>query len=876
MAENTQGNVVVKINGKEVENTLRAIQREARVLRADLRNMTIGTDEYNRTARQLGATEQYLRRHTQALSNMANEGGRLRGLRNILSGVGQNLFGGTQIGSAIIGGAGPIGLLTAGVGGLFSIIRGGLGTMREFESALTALRVRTGITKEGVDELKTGAIELARAYGEAPAAIVKAFGEAASARPDLVGNTEALKQFTEQALILTKISGGELNDEIKNLSTIMNTNGIITEDAAKTVDILVGASQRGAKEVPFLAAAMEKIGGAAVSANVGLEEQAAVIEVLGEKMTSSAETAGTNVRNILITLQNEWSKSNEGPFNFGQALDQLQPSVNDITTLTKLFGKENAVAAQTLLQNRERIDELTTSIGSFQGSQGLANETLRTTDGQLSILSAKWDSMWASMTDEDGVITGIVGGLNMVIDAIGEAYNDVVRFFRTIFDNEALLRDEAAAQAQKTADGLIAKTRAIAQADLNDAKARLEKQKQVLTTLQEGTAEYQRALNTIEAMTNAIAEQEQVEAKREAARKQALVDAKNAHAANDQQQEAAAKKREQEQLAELKRQRDLIDYENDKIKLLKTRGLERGDFGDLLSDPLQEKSDQEIAAEKEATFRDGLAIQLELYKQHQKELTAAAEQEEKDRQMKTIAKAADMYEQIGSAAFDILGASIDKRTNRELNNLEEQKKKGIITEEEYEKRKEEIQKAAFIKKKRLDTAEALINGAVAITKTLATLGWPLGAASVIATGLQTAAQVAVIQAQEFGDGGMVEGPSHLMGGVPILAEGKEYIIRKRSVNPQTLPVLRAINETGAIPQINYARVNEGISISRGVSSPSPDNTREARPEGWTESMMEMFFQKLTKELNSKEVKFVQQHYDEFTERSETIKSKVNI
>ena len=48
-------------------------------------------------------------------------------------------------------------------------------------------------------------------------------------------------------------------------------------------------------------------------------------------------------------------------------------------------------------------------------------------------------------------------------------------------------------------------------------------------------------------------------------------------------------------------------------------------------------------------------------------------------------------------------------------------------------------------------------------------------------------------------GGYLEGNSHGMGGIPIEAEGGEYIIKKDSVNRSTLDMLEYINEYGDLP-----------------------------------------------------------------------------
>ena len=49
------------------------------------------------------------------------------------------------------------------------------------------------------------------------------------------------------------------------------------------------------------------------------------------------------------------------------------------------------------------------------------------------------------------------------------------------------------------------------------------------------------------------------------------------------------------------------------------------------------------------------------------------------------------------------------------------------------------------------------------------------------------------------DGGFLNGASHEQGGIPIEAEGGEFIIKKDSVNRSTLDMLEYINEHGDVP-----------------------------------------------------------------------------
>ena len=56
--------------------------------------------------------------------------------------------------------------------------------------------------------------------------------------------------------------------------------------------------------------------------------------------------------------------------------------------------------------------------------------------------------------------------------------------------------------------------------------------------------------------------------------------------------------------------------------------------------------------------------------------------------------------------------------------------------------------------------------------------------------------------KKYNIGGNINGPSHDNGGVIIEAEGGEYIINNKSVNPQTEAVLEYINKYGKLPTLD--------------------------------------------------------------------------
>ena len=59
--------------------------------------------------------------------------------------------------------------------------------------------------------------------------------------------------------------------------------------------------------------------------------------------------------------------------------------------------------------------------------------------------------------------------------------------------------------------------------------------------------------------------------------------------------------------------------------------------------------------------------------------------------------------------------------------------------------------------------------------------------------------------KKYKKGGMMNGPSHDKGGIPIEVEGGEYVVKKDSVNASTEPFLEYINQHGKLPRSIDAR-----------------------------------------------------------------------
>jgi TP901 family phage tail tape measure protein len=308
-------------------------------------------------------------------------------LKKLDSTVGDNFRNVGNYDSAVGKLRGGLTRLAAGFG-VFEAVKFGGRTIMDFETSIADLSAVTGQTGNDLKFLEDKAIEFSKAYGTSAKDVSEAFKLAGSARPELLKNGDALAKITEQALILSKASGDDVPTSIANLTGTLNAFNMPATEAGSVMDILASAAQQGAQEIPYLNEAFTKFGGVAANAGIGIAESAAAVEILGEKMPE-ASVAGNNLKNIMIILQTNAAKQGREFKGLTEELAMMQPNLKNVTELEKLFGKENLLAAQTLIGQTDRLKEFSGALGESGTAQEQANTKSKT-------LSEAWNRLKAN------------------------------------------------------------------------------------------------------------------------------------------------------------------------------------------------------------------------------------------------------------------------------------------------------------------------------------------------------------------------------------------------------------------------------------------------------------------------------------------------
>jgi TP901 family phage tail tape measure protein len=273
-----------------------------------------------------------------------------------------------------------------------------------FEEQVSNLSAITGAVGEDLDFLANKAIELGGATTKSSIATVEAFKLIASAKPELLSNAAALASVTEEAIALSEASGLELPQAATSLTDALNQFGLAADQSSRVINVLAAGSKFAAAEIPDLTMSLKEFGGVAESLNISLEESAAAVETLSSKGLKGAR-AGINLRNVFLKLGAGVDKYNPKVVGLSTALENLSEIQDDTTKLTKMFGRQNVLAAQTLIKQRNTVDDLTQSL---TGTNIAYEQQAVNTDNLISDykkLTSAWEKLVLNLNQGSGSIS---------------------------------------------------------------------------------------------------------------------------------------------------------------------------------------------------------------------------------------------------------------------------------------------------------------------------------------------------------------------------------------------------------------------------------------------------------------------------------------
>ena len=421
--------VTLEVDGKQAINQLGKLEMEAKQLAIDLKMAKKGTQEYadankklkeaeaqikavrqqlgltGMTMTQLSRYQRELRKEIQNTTTAGTE--RYRELRSELLRVNQVLQQqrqGLQGTTSFFGGlkgsikelASSAGIML-GLAGAFEAIRKSFTVATDFEQSMSNLSAITGATGEQLKQLEEGARKIGATTSLSAQQAADAFTIIASKKPELLENNAALIATTESAILLAEAAGIELPEAADALTNSLNQFGVSADESNRFVNVLAAGAKFGAGEINYLNDAVKRFGPIASEMNISFEQSVAMMEVFAEKGIES-EKAGTQFRNILVKLASGADETNPAIVGMTTALQNLGKQQLDTAELAKMFGNENLVAAQIMINSSARFVDLTQKVTGTSVAMDQARVRLDNFKGD-------WKSLM-SITEEYMIVIG--------------------------------------------------------------------------------------------------------------------------------------------------------------------------------------------------------------------------------------------------------------------------------------------------------------------------------------------------------------------------------------------------------------------------------------------------------------------------------------
>lgn len=400
----TRGVLREKVAVDQMVNRLKYLQDE----HAKIRNAMAATDS-KATRASLQQQEKAVAEEKRLLYQLAKEQDAVltqgAGAKAGILGVGRNLINNLPM----------VGMgATAAIGAAFGAA---VGKGSEFQDSEKELSAITGVVGADLESLSQKARELGPRFGLEAAGGLDAFKLAISALgPSIAQDQAALKEMGTDILTLAKAGGVDAPQATSTLTDTLNQFGLATGTAAeqaaqmtRITNVMAASAKVGAAEVPDLGASMKVVGTIARQAGLNVEQTAAMIEVFSQAGIRGGE-AGTGLRNVLMNMSAGTKEASDALEMVGLKFKDINPRVVGLDVgldrlrtaylklnnpvaqagfLQHMFGKENAAAANIMMNGVETYRSFTQQVTGTNEATSQAATRMETFSAKVGVLKAK-------------------------------------------------------------------------------------------------------------------------------------------------------------------------------------------------------------------------------------------------------------------------------------------------------------------------------------------------------------------------------------------------------------------------------------------------------------------------------------------------------
>lgn len=312
--------------------------------------------------------------------------------------------------------AGSLGIAVSSVALFKDAIKNNVQTAMEFEDSISKLSSLTGLVGDDLGKLKGYAIELGGSTTQSASQVAQAFMLIGSQKPELLKDSEALRDVTKAAITLGEAANIDVTEAAKALTASLNIMGEGADQANRYINVLAAGSKEGSVDIAGLTEIVFKAGQAATMNKLPFEQLIAVAELIGSSFGSSAE-AGTALNAMLLKLETQTNNQfKPSVVGLQTALKNLKEANLSAADATKLVTETGYKALVPLLQNVEGVGKLQNAITGTTTAEDQANTNTNNLKGSLAALDSAWERFNLTLNDSNTALKSAVDWLTDMVN----------------------------------------------------------------------------------------------------------------------------------------------------------------------------------------------------------------------------------------------------------------------------------------------------------------------------------------------------------------------------------------------------------------------------------------------------------------------------
>ena len=316
------------------------------------------------------------------------------------------------------------GLKTAAMGlaggfAVGSLLSTATSAMTDYNESVQSLGAITGLTGKAFEPFERQIKRVGDATKKSYVEVAKSMELIGSAKPELLGNAEAMGQMTEATILLSKASGMDLETSTGALTKAMNQFGVGADQAIKFVDILSTSEQKGTATTSQIVEALVRGGSTAKTMGMDFDETNAFLQAFAK-----AGVVGSEAGTMMAAVLSKGAKMTRSEFNptivgAAKAIDNMAKANLSYTDLLKITDAEGAKFFATLINQNDTLQALKGTLHVEGNAMAQADIRAKSFNIRIEELTNRFKNLMINGSETSGVLNIFGGVLGFITNNLG-------------------------------------------------------------------------------------------------------------------------------------------------------------------------------------------------------------------------------------------------------------------------------------------------------------------------------------------------------------------------------------------------------------------------------------------------------------------------